>query len=274
MTSSPETLGLRECAERLGVHYMTAYRYVRLGMLPAAKVGAEWRVAATDLEEFRASGAESGARHDAPWADRLQARMIAGDAVGAWKVVEGALAAGHDSGSIYLEVIAPALRAVGEGWESGALSIGDEHRASAVAGRILGRMSSRFIWRGRRRGRVLVGTPPGERHALPATMVADMLRGAGFEVIDLGSDLPVADFAAAVSAALPVVAVGVSVTSPEALESVPDLLAAIREAGAGGAIVVGGGAVRDARHARDLGADGYAGDGRGAVEFALGRLRG
>ena len=38
--TNPETLGLRECAERLGVHYMTAYRYVRTGMLPATKVGA------------------------------------------------------------------------------------------------------------------------------------------------------------------------------------------------------------------------------------------
>ena len=272
MTSPPETLGLRECAERLGVHYMTAYRYVRLGMLPAIKVGAEWRVAVSDLEAFRSAGSEPGARRDAPWADRLQARMVAGDDLGAWKVVEGALAAGHDSRSIYLDVIAPALRAVGDGWEAGALSVGDEHRAAAAAGRILGRMSSRFTWRGRRRGRVVIGTPPGERHALPATMAADMMRGAGFEVIDLGCDLPIADFAGAIAAALPVVAVGVSVTSTAALDAVPDLIAAVRAAGAG-AIVIGGGAVDGARHARDLGADGYAADGTEAAEFVASRLR-
>ena len=46
------TLSLRECAERLGVHYMTAYRYVRTGMLAAVKQGTEWRVASEDLESF------------------------------------------------------------------------------------------------------------------------------------------------------------------------------------------------------------------------------
>ncbi|MBA2625064.1 MAG: helix-turn-helix domain-containing protein, partial [Acidimicrobiia bacterium] len=47
-------LSLHEAAERLGVHYMTAYRYVRLGRLPGTKEGATWRVAATDVERLRA----------------------------------------------------------------------------------------------------------------------------------------------------------------------------------------------------------------------------
>jgi excisionase family DNA binding protein len=37
-------LGLREAADRLGVHYMTAYRYVRTGRLPATRIGAQWWV--------------------------------------------------------------------------------------------------------------------------------------------------------------------------------------------------------------------------------------
>ena len=44
-----DLIGLGTAAERLGVHYMTAYRYVRLGTLPATKVGAEWRVKVADL---------------------------------------------------------------------------------------------------------------------------------------------------------------------------------------------------------------------------------
>ena len=54
------TLGLQDGAERLGVHYMTAYRYVRLGLLPAEKIGGTWTVTEGDLVAFRA-GESAGA---------------------------------------------------------------------------------------------------------------------------------------------------------------------------------------------------------------------
>jgi len=40
-----ELLSLRDAADQLGVHYMTAYRYLRLGTLPAKKVGGVWQSA-------------------------------------------------------------------------------------------------------------------------------------------------------------------------------------------------------------------------------------
>ena len=43
---------LHEAAELLGVHYMTAYRYVRLGLLQAAKRGGAWRVSREDIERM------------------------------------------------------------------------------------------------------------------------------------------------------------------------------------------------------------------------------
>ena len=45
-------ISLQEAADALGVHYMTAYRYVRTGRLPAVKDGAEWRVDPADLAEW------------------------------------------------------------------------------------------------------------------------------------------------------------------------------------------------------------------------------
>ena len=39
-----DVLTLHEAAEELGVHYMSAYRYVRLGLLDAAKRGGVWKV--------------------------------------------------------------------------------------------------------------------------------------------------------------------------------------------------------------------------------------
>ena len=55
-------LSLNEVAEKLGVHYMTVYRYVRTGLLPAAKSGGTWRVLADDLENFASRPSNSVGR--------------------------------------------------------------------------------------------------------------------------------------------------------------------------------------------------------------------
>ena len=73
-------LTLNEAAELLGVHYMTAYRYVRLGFLQATKVGGCWRVAHSDLEVYRAdvTPADRGVRRRAPCAVGLAAGVAIG----------------------------------------------------------------------------------------------------------------------------------------------------------------------------------------------------
>ena len=54
MSTGEGTVGLRDAAEQLGVHYMTAYRYVRNGTLPAHKSGGEWQVDPADLATLKA----------------------------------------------------------------------------------------------------------------------------------------------------------------------------------------------------------------------------
>jgi len=257
-------LTLRECAERLGVHYMTVYRYVRLGMLPAHKEGAEWKVDPADLAAFRQ--APRTGRGDAPWAERLHARMVAGDENGAWGVIEAALASGLEPKQIYLDVLGPALRKVGEDWADGTGSIPEEHRASAVASRLVGRLGRAFRTKGRSRGRVLLGTPPGERHSIPVEMVADLMRGVGLEVIDLGVDLPIESFVEAAVAESPLDAIAISVTTPDLAEEAAALIAAVHAA-TDTPIVIGGGGIRDEAHARSLGADAWARDAQAAIDF-------
>jgi excisionase family DNA binding protein len=250
------SLSLKECAEALGVHYMTVYRYVRLGMLPAHKVGSEWRVARADLEAMHSGHPVPAARGRAPWAGRLQARLVAGDESGAWQVVEAAMASGFEPGDVYLDMIGPALRSLGDRWAHGEATIAQEHRATAIATRIVGRLGKRFHTRGRPKGRVVVGTPPGERHSLAVSMVADLLRGAGLEAIDLGADLPVESFVEAVVDAGTVTAVVVSVTNPAS--NVP--------------IMIGGGAIEGEDQARRLGADAWAPDAAAAISLILERI--
>ena len=49
-----DVLTLHEAAEELGVHYMSAYRYVRLGLLDATKRGGVWKVERSSIAAFRA----------------------------------------------------------------------------------------------------------------------------------------------------------------------------------------------------------------------------
>ena len=265
---SSAALGLREAADRLGVHYMTVYRYVRTGRLAAEKVGAEWKVRPRDLERLReapATAPSSSARRGAK--GRLEARLVAGDELGAWSVVEAALSSGAEPAEVHLELVAPALRSIGDRWASGELDVADEHLASAVARRIIGRLGSRFTRRGRKRGTVVVGAAAGELHDIPVSIVADQLRGAGFEVADLGADTPASSFAVA-AARLEPLAVVIGVTGSGHDRAVAEAAAAVHRASAV-PVLVGGAAVAGEAEALALGADGWSGVDARSVREAV-----
>ena len=269
---------LQQAAEQLGVHYMTAYRYVRLGLLPARKEGAAWRVRSRDVSSFRATrpgGRAAGAPRRARWPERLADRLVEGDAGGAWGVTEAALAAGTSVPELYVEVFATAMELVGERWERGEIDVAAEHRATAGALRLLGRMAPRIARRGRSRGCFVLGTVAGERHGLPAALVADLARHAGFDVAELGSDIPVESFAATVARVDRPVAVGISASTRDGA-AVRRTIKALREVSGELPILLGGRAIADEAAALKLGADAWAADGYGAValleDAAAGRL--
>ena len=280
-------LTLQEAADLLGVHYMTAYRYVRLGMLPAEKVGGVWRVSSAALSGRRldlvapaagAGSAQRAGRRRAPWAERLESRLLAGDGCGAWNVIEAAQAAGAELDEVYLDILAPAMVSIGRRWEAGEIDVAEEHRASGIAMRVIGRLGPRFTRRGRSRGAVVLGTPAGERHCLPVALLADLLRSSGWMVSDLGADLPPRSFASAAAAVPSLRAVGVSITTSAQLDAGVELVEELRLAVEDVSVLVGGRAVRDGAHAAALGADGWAPDGRALVELLdrlppSGRLR-
>lgn len=273
----PNTVGsavsLHEAARRLKVHYMTAYRYVRSGRLPAYQEDGEWRVLVSDVQAFAAarkqrpakggSRAKHGSRPAADWAGRFEQCLLLGDEVGAEHLLDDALASGHDLFSLYLEVVSPALVAIGERWQRGDLQIHEEHRASTIVSRLFARVSSRFAHRGPSRGTVVVGGPSGERHALALTMVADLLRSRGWTVSDIGTDVPAESFAVAVRNVDQLRAVCVGVTLRESLPEARKAIAAVKhELGDDVKIYAGGAALDSEDAARRLGADAWARDPR------------
>ena len=265
-------VSLHEAARRLKVHYMTAYRYVRSGRLPAHQTDGEWQVMVADVEAFSAARkqrtkaatpAKRGSRAAADWAGRFETCIVAGDEVAAENLLDDALASGHDLFSLYLEVVSPALVSIGERWHRGELQIHEEHRASNIVARLFARVSARFAHRGPSRGTVVIGGPTGERHGLAITMVADLLRSRGWNVSDIGTDVPAAAFAQAVNGVDQLRAVCIGVTLRESLETARESVAAVRSVIPGDVKVFAGGAAIDSdKAAISLGADARASDPR------------
>jgi 5-methyltetrahydrofolate--homocysteine methyltransferase len=117
-------------------------------------------------------------------------------------------------------------------------------------------------------GRIVIGTVKGDLHDIGMNLVASMLEGGGFEVVDLGADVAPARFVEvvktdgatllALSALLTTTMMGIKAT-----------IQALRTAGVREQVrvMIGGAPVTEA-FARDIGADGYADNAAGAVRLA------
>jgi methanogenic corrinoid protein MtbC1 len=94
--------------------------------------------------------------------------------------------------------VAPALDDIGRGWRERAVSVAQEHLATAVFRRVLGWLLGVYEVNGAA-PRLVVATPPGQVHELGALMAAVSAAAEGWAVTYLGPDLPVADLVSAVA---------------------------------------------------------------------------
>jgi corrinoid protein of di/trimethylamine methyltransferase len=123
-------------------------------------------------------------------------------------------------------------------------------------------------------GKVLLGTVRGDMHDIGKNMVATMLRGVGFEVVDLGINISVDDFVKNVEAHRPDI-LGMSALLTTTM---PEMRKVIDTLGARGlrdrVKVIVGGAPLNAKFANDIGADGYGADAGSSVDLARRLLKG
>ena len=173
---------------------------------------------------------------------------------------------------VHTEMLVPALRDIGERWEVGQLTVADEHRATSVALRLLGRLGPIFVARGRHRGMVVLGSVGGDRHSMPTALAADLLRMAGFLVLDLGADTPALSFAESARTADRLVAVAIAATMSGMEGPVSRAVAAVRAEVDDAFVVVGGRGLDRSEAAQAVGADRWSGgDARELVRLALER---
>jgi 5-methyltetrahydrofolate--homocysteine methyltransferase len=117
-------------------------------------------------------------------------------------------------------------------------------------------------------GKVVLGTVRGDLHDIGKSLVGMMLEGAGFEVIDLGTDVGPEKFGEAVRLHHPQL-VGMSALLTTTMQSMKSTVEALEDLGVRGQVkVMVGGAPVTESFAREIGADGYAPDASRAVALA------
>lgn len=118
--------------------------------------------------------------------------------------------------SLMREVLLPLLRTIGERWQAGEISVGQEHFASnLVRGRLMGLAHG---WTDRSGPALVLACPSGEEHDIPLVMCGIAAARRGRRIVFLGGDTPVAEIEEAADAIDPV-AVVIAVTRPEPIRA-------------------------------------------------------
>lgn len=117
------------------------------------------------------------------------------------------------------------------------------------------------------KGKFVIGTVKGDIHDVGKNLVTMMITGAGYEVIDLGIDVPKERFLEAIAQEKPGI-VGLSALLTTTMIEMRDVIKAIRQTFPSPPKVIVGGAPVTQKFANEIGADGYAEDAVRAVELA------
>lgn len=197
--------------------------------------------------------------------ERLWGALADRDEYAAAATVFAAMDAGMAAEDVLLDVIAPVQYKVGTEWAANRISVAQEHAATAINDRVIAALAHHPASQtAAHAGRVSLACVDGEWHALPARLLAEVLRLRGWQVDFLGAQVPTPHLIAHLHQHGPDV-VALSCSIPVRL---PNAHAAVIACQAAGYPVLAGGAAfgRDGRFARQLGADAWAPDARAAAE--------
>ncbi|MDP3889792.1 B12-binding domain-containing protein [Nocardioides sp.] len=205
-----------------------------------------------------------------PPASRLYlVASVTGRRQAALAVVRESMDSGSSPVDVYVDVFQSALYEVGRRWQTAGLTIAEEHMATATTQFIVSVLHEEGQRARLHRGTAVVTGVAQEQHAVGASIVANVLDEAGWDVRFLGTDLPHEGIVATIvrsRAAL----VAISVTMSGGVADAGALIERIRRAQPDPPrIIVGGAAFRhDPQLWRTVGADGFAADARSLAELA------
>ena len=199
----------------------------------------------------------------------LREAVVRGDMSQTRALTEQALKAGHDPAELLNKALIAGMEHVGELFKANEVYVPEVLLSAKSMQQAMQVLKPLLIKGGvKSRGTVVVGTVRGDLHDIGKNLVAMMLEGAGFDVVDLGNDVPPERFVeAAVERKADLIGMSALLTTTMyTMKETIDLLKHNRAAGAI-RIMVGGAPVTEG-FAREIGADGYGGDAATAVDLA------
>ncbi|HWU38661.1 MAG TPA: corrinoid protein [Candidatus Acidoferrum sp.] len=186
------------------------------------------------------------------------------------ELVRKALADGHSAAEVLNQGLIGGMAIIGREFKARDLWVPDVLLAARNMKQGVAILQPLFSREGQKaKGTIVLGTVKGDIHDIGKNLVAIMMSGSGIEVIDLGIDVPLEKFLAAVEERKPQI-VGLSALLTTTMLEMRKVIEAIRKIPSPNKprIIVGGAPLTEA-FAKEIGADGYGADAVAAVELAL-----
>jgi excisionase family DNA binding protein len=219
MTEPEVFLKTQQVADALGISVSTLKRWVDAGQLAATRTVGRHRLIALDeairfarerefsmagLRRLADDGAQALVRVDDAARGALAEALKVGRAREARRLIRSAHAALGDGAALADELIGPVMREVGHGWSVGDWDVFEEHQASQIVATALNDLIARATRGGDMPSPVALGaSPEGDSYTLPTLLGELTLREIGWDVRNLGPDLPLKSLARAVEAHRP-----------------------------------------------------------------------
>ncbi len=189
-------------------------------------------------------------------------------------LVRKALAEGHPAAEVLNQGLIGGMSIIGREFKARDLWVPDVLLAARNMKQGVEILRPLFSQEGRQaKGKIILGTVKGDIHDIGKNLVAIMMSGSGFEVIDLGIDIAAEKFLAAVEEHKPQI-LGLSALLTTTMLEMQKVIEAVRKSPLPEKphVIIGGAPVTEA-FAKEIGADGYGADAVAAVEVALELIR-
>ena len=218
-------------------------------------------------EEVMASFADEAKPSEALTA--MMEAIINGNAAGAAEAARTLLDEGMEPQTLISRGVVPAMEIVGENFETGEYFLPEMMAAALSTRAVLDHLRPLLSETGAEPvARAVIGTVKGDLHDIGKNLVGMMMEGAGFEVIDLGPDVPAEKFISAIRDHQPDL-VGMSALLTTTMPMMRTIITAMEEAGVRDQVrVIVGGAGVNQTFSDEIGADGFAPDASSAVRKA------
>ena len=184
-------------------------------------------------------------------------------------LVKKALAEGYSAADVLNQGLIGGMSIIGKEFKARDLWVPDVLLAARNMKQGVEILRPLFSQEGRQaKSKIILGTVKGDIHDIGKNLVAIMMSGSGLEVIDLGIDIPVEKFLAAVEEHRPQI-LGLSALLTTTMLEMRKVIEAVRKSPLPGKpyVIIGGAPVTES-FAREIGADGYGADAVAAVEVA------